>query len=163
MKRSCEWLRTVVVLPLNVLLIIPLIVLYATGYRWTLNHPLLLAIGGVLLAGGLCLAAWTMRLFDREGDGTAAPWAPPKNLVLSGPYKYARNPMITGVFMMQIAEALLLNSCAVLWLFFIFLCANAIYFPFFEERDLEKRFGQQYLEYKRNVPRWIPRTTPWNP
>jgi protein-S-isoprenylcysteine O-methyltransferase Ste14 len=69
--------------------------------------------------------------------------------------------MIGSVLLMLMAEALLLRSGVVLSLFFLFLVGNAIYFPFFEEKGLEKRFGQEYLDYKRNVPRWIPRLTPW--
>jgi protein-S-isoprenylcysteine O-methyltransferase Ste14 len=62
---------------------------------------------------------------------------------------------------MQIAESLLLNSWTIFGLFGLFLWGNMIYFPFFEEKNLEKRFGSAYCEYKRNVPRWIPRLTPW--
>jgi protein-S-isoprenylcysteine O-methyltransferase Ste14 len=102
-----------------------------------------------------------MWLFAHRGKGTAAPWNPPKKLVVEGPYAYVRNPMITSVFMMQIAEALLLNSWLIFGLFGLFLLGNMVYFPFFEEKDLEKRFGDDYRTYKRNVPRWIPRLTPW--
>ncbi|MDR0522250.1 MAG: isoprenylcysteine carboxylmethyltransferase family protein [Planctomycetaceae bacterium] len=159
MKR--EWIRTVVILPMNVLVFIPAIVLWFTGYKWTVNRPELLILGGVLLAGGLFLAGWTMRLFAVKGQGTAAPWNPPKKLVVSGPYCFVRNPMITSVLTMQIAEALLLNSSWCFGLFLLFWLGNMVYFPFFEEKDLEKRFGESYLEYKRHVPRWIPRLTAW--
>ncbi|MDR1413528.1 MAG: isoprenylcysteine carboxylmethyltransferase family protein [Puniceicoccales bacterium] len=161
MNRIREWIRTVLVLPFNVLVVVPGIILFLSGYKWSPNSTILLSIGGIFLVAGLLMAAWTMRLFDREGKGTAAPWAPPKKLVLSGPYKYVRNPMIISVLSMQIAEALLLNSYTILLLFFVFLGGNMLYFPFFEEKDLEKRFGREYLEYKRNVPRWIPRLIPW--
>jgi protein-S-isoprenylcysteine O-methyltransferase Ste14 len=157
-----EWIRTTIILPLNVLVIIPAILLYLTGYRWTPNSAALLLVGGVLLACGIFLAGWTMRLFAVKGQGTAAPWNPPKKLVVSGPYCYVRNPMITSVLTMQIAEALLLNSWLVFGLFILFFAGNMIYFPLFEEKDLEKRFSESYLEYKRNVPRWIPRFTAWH-
>jgi protein-S-isoprenylcysteine O-methyltransferase Ste14 len=156
-----EWIRTIIILPMNVLVFIPAIVLYCTGYRWTPNHPALLLLGAILLFGGLALAAWTMRLFAVKGKGTAAPWNPPTKLVVSGPYCYVRNPMITSVLTMLLAESLLLNTCWCFGLFALFWLGNMIYFPFFEEKDLEKRFGESYLEYKRNVPRWIPRLTPW--
>jgi protein-S-isoprenylcysteine O-methyltransferase Ste14 len=103
-----------------------------------------------------------MKLFNGHGKGTAAPWAPPKFLVIAGPYKYVRNPMIISVLMMLAGEALLLNSIHIFWLLMLFLFANMIYFPCFEEKGLEERFGTGYLEYKHNVPRWIPRITPWN-
>jgi len=158
-----EWIRTILILPMNVLVFIPAIVLYCAGYQWTPNHPALLMLGGILLMLGLSLAGWTMRLFAVKGKGTAAPWNPPKKLVVSGPYRYVRNPMITSVLTMQIAEALLLNTWLCWLLFALFWSINMIYFPLFEEKDLEKRFGESYLEYKRNVPRWIPRLTPWTP
>jgi protein-S-isoprenylcysteine O-methyltransferase Ste14 len=69
--------------------------------------------------------------------------------------------MITSVLTMQIAEALLLNSWLIFGLFLLFFVGNMIYFPLFEEKDLEKRFGESYREYKHNVPRWIPRITAW--
>ena len=148
---------------MNVLVFIPAVVLYCAGYQWTPNHPVLLVVGCILLMLGLFLAGWTMRLFAVKGKGTAAPWSPPKNLVVSGPYRHVRNPMITSVLIMLLAEALLLNTWWCLGWFALFWLVNMIYFPLFEENDLEKRFGESYLEYKRNVPRWIPRLTPWYP
>ena len=157
-----EWIRTIIILPLNVLVFIPAIVFYFSGYRWSLNHPVLLVLGGVFLLFGLFFAGWTMRLFAVKGEGTAAPWNPPKKLVVFGPYCYVRNPMITSVLAMLLAEALLLNTWRCFELFLIFLAVNMVYFPLFEEKDLEQRFGESYLEYKCNVPRWIPRLTAWH-
>jgi protein-S-isoprenylcysteine O-methyltransferase Ste14 len=156
-----EWIKTIVVLPLNVLITAPLLALYLTNYTWTPNRFSLIILGTIFLILGLSLATWTMWLFANKGKGTAAPWNPPKKLVVEGPYAYVRNPMITSVFMMQIAEALLLNSWLAFGLFGLFLFGNMLYFPLFEEKDLEKRFGNDYRTYKRNVPRWIPRLTPW--
>ncbi|MDR1052704.1 MAG: isoprenylcysteine carboxylmethyltransferase family protein [Planctomycetaceae bacterium] len=156
-----EWIRTTIILPGNVLIIIPAILLYFTGYRFVPNNIVLLVIGGVLLIAGLGLAVWTMLLFATKGRGTAAPWNPPKKLVVVGPYCHVRNPMITSVLTIQIAEVLLLNSWWIFFLFLLFFAGNMIYFPMFEEKDLEKRFGQSYLDYKRNVPRWLPRLTAW--
>ena len=158
-----EWIRTIIILPMNVLVFVPALVLYFAGYRWTPNHPALLLLGGVLLVLGLSLAGWTMRLFAVKGKGTAAPWNPPKNLVVAGPYRHVRNPMITSVLTMQIAEALLLNTALCWGLFALFLTINMIYFPFVEEKELMKRFGEPYRQYRRNVPRWLPRLTPWEP
>ncbi|MDR1385833.1 MAG: isoprenylcysteine carboxylmethyltransferase family protein [Planctomycetaceae bacterium] len=158
---SFEWIRTTIVLPINVLVIIPAILLFATGYHWTSNFVALNIVGSILLIFGLFFAGWTMRLFATKGQGTAAPWNPPKKLVIAGPYCHVRNPMITSVLTMQIAETLLLNSWWIFGLFVLFFIVNIIYFPLFEEKDLEKRFGESYREYKRNVPRWIPRFTAW--
>jgi protein-S-isoprenylcysteine O-methyltransferase Ste14 len=121
----------------------------------------LLVLGGLLLFVGLFLAGWTMRLFARLGQGTAAPWDPPRRLVIAGPYRYVRNPMISSVLIMLIAESLLLNSFILLVWWAIFLLGNMLYFPLREEKDLEKRFGSSYAVYKKHVPRWLPRLRPW--
>ena len=108
------------------------------------------------------MALWTVRLFAGPGQGTPAPWDPPRRLVVDGPYRYVRNPMITSILSMLAAEALLLDTFAIaIWLV-IFFVANGIYFPLSEEKGLERRFGDDYRQYKANVPRWIPRLTPWS-
>ncbi len=69
--------------------------------------------------------------------------------------------MIIGVILLLIAEAMVLRSITVgIWAAIFFL-GNAVYFPFCEERGLEDRFGDPYLEYKSNVPRWIPQLEGW--
>jgi protein-S-isoprenylcysteine O-methyltransferase Ste14 len=156
-----EWIKAIIIMPFNVLVFIPAIILYMSNYTWKLNYLFLMIIGSVLFVMGLCLASWTVWLFAHKGQGTAAPWNPPKNLVIEGPYAYVRNPMIISVFIMQIAESLLLNSWIIFGLFALFLLIKMVYLPFFEEKDLEKRFGKAYIDYKYNVPRWIPCLTPW--
>ena len=71
--------------------------------------------------------------------------------------------MITGVLFMLLAETLLLQSWSIFFWLLVFFLLNSIYFPIFEERSLEKRFGADYLEYKKYVPRWLPRLTSWTP
>jgi protein-S-isoprenylcysteine O-methyltransferase Ste14 len=61
------------------------------------------------LAFGLGLAVATVRLFVRHGEGTPAPWDPPRKLVVRGPYRHVRNPMIAGVLLVLMGEALLLR------------------------------------------------------
>ncbi len=60
------------------------------------------------------------------------------------------------------AEAILLQSCLIAVWMMVFFIGNSIYFPLIEERGLEKRFGNQYRNYKDQVPRWIPRLSPWS-
>ena len=97
------------------------------------------------------------------GRGTLAPWYPPERLVVRGPYRYVRNPMITGVVSVLLGEAALFASPAVLaWAGFVF-ALNAVYFPLIEEPDLRSRFGSDYDAYAASTPRWLPRyrrTTP---
>ncbi|MDR0882607.1 MAG: isoprenylcysteine carboxylmethyltransferase family protein [Candidatus Adiutrix sp.] len=157
-----KWLLPILILPVNILVFIPAITLWLTDYQWKVNNPAFLALGWVLLLVGLGLAAWTMWLFHSVGQGTAAPWDSPRNLVIAGPYRHVRNPMLISVFIMQVAEALLLHSWAIVILLVVFIFGNMLYFPLVEEKALEKRFGDSYCEYKRNVPRWVPRLHPWH-
>ena len=114
-----------------------------------------------LAALGLSLAIRTARLLLTHGEGTPAPWDPPRKFVVEGPYRYVRNPMIIGVILMLGAESLALASWPLATWLAIFAIVNAIYFPLSEEKGLERRFGESYLGYKANVPRWIPRLRPW--
>jgi protein-S-isoprenylcysteine O-methyltransferase Ste14 len=95
------------------------------------------------------------------GKGTPAPWDPPKSLVIQGPYRYVRNPMITGVLFMLLAEAIFFKSLPIAVWMIVFFLGNAVYFPLVEERGLEQRFGDDYWKYKTHVPRWIPRLRAW--
>jgi len=124
---------------------------------------LVLAAGAAALAVGLTLFIATVRHFARTGRGTLAPWDPPRVLVVQGVYRYVRNPMISGVLFILLAQTLLTGSRRVLVWFGLFFIINLVYIPLFEEAGLAKRFGEQYRLYKQNVPRWIPRLTAWVP
>lgn len=119
-------------------------------------------IGALLGGTGLFFAAWTVRLFVKVGKGTPAPWAPPKKLVVRGPYRHVRNPMLTSVNVMLVAESLLFGSWYLAGWMLVFFLLNTVFFIFFEEPGLERRFGEDYRRYKANVPRWIPRRRPWD-
>jgi protein-S-isoprenylcysteine O-methyltransferase Ste14 len=119
-------------------------------------------IGVLLFSLGLVFAIWTCRLFVTVGQGTPAPWDPPNKLVVHGPYRHVRNPMITSVLLMLAGEAVFLQSWVLAGWLLVFFLANAIYFPLSEEKALERRFGDQYRVYKANVPRWLPRLRPWH-
>jgi len=119
--------------------------------------------GLLLVALGLFLFAASLRRFASEGKGTLAPWDPPRRLVLRGPYRYVRNPMISGVLFVLFGEALLLRSEPHLMWAIIFLGANFLWIPLVEEPGLRRRFGDSYAEYCRHVPRLVPRLRPWEP
>ena len=120
------------------------------------------AAGLALLALGLALFVASLRRFATEGRGTLAPWDPPRELVVRGPYRYVRNPMISGVLLALVGEALVLRSRSHLLWACTFFAINAVYIPLLEEPDLAHRFGESYREYCRHVPRLLPRLTPWN-
>ena len=106
-------------------------------------------------------AGGTVRLFVRIGKGTLAPWDPPRRLVVEGPYGYVRNPMITAVLAVLLGEAALFGSPGLLVWFALFIAINFAFFVLYEEPSLERKFGEEYREYKRRVPRWVPRRMPW--
>jgi len=103
----------------------------------------------------------TVSLFATEGKGTLAPWDPPAHLVVRGPYRFVRNPMISGVILIILAESLILRSLPLAEWAGTFLLINMIYIPLFEEPFLEQRFGEEYRSYKRHVRRFLPRLRPW--
>ena len=114
-------------------------------------------LGAAVLIAGAGLFAWCVLLFARVGRGTLAPWDPTQRLVAVGPYRYVRNPMISGVGAVLAGEALVIGSWIIaLWLL-AFVAINQGYFLLSEEPGLERRFGESYREYKARVPRWIPR------
>lgn len=119
------------------------------------------AAGAVVFAIGFGLFAWCVWLFARVGQGTLAPWDPTQRLVAVGPYRHVRNPMIGGVLLMLIGEALLWRSGALALWAGTFLLINHTYFLLSEEPGMERRFGESYRVYRSHVPRWIPRMNPW--
>ena len=155
------WARAVVLLPANALLLIPAAVVWASGETLAWAGGARLCAGLLLFAAGFALAVWTMALFHRIGKGTAAPWNPPKKLVVAGPYRHVRNPMLASVFTMLAAEVVVTGSRAVAVFWVVFVCANMLYFPLVEERELSRRFGAEYARYKAHVPRLVPRLRPW--
>ena len=116
-----------------------------------------------LMLVGLSLFVSSLWRFANVGKGTLAPWDPPRRLVIYGPYRYVRNPMISGVVLMLFSEALMLYSGPHVQWALIFLVINLIYIPLLEERQLKARFGEEYVEYCRHVPRLLPRLRPWTP
>lgn len=150
-------LQAILVLPFTVAVLVPALLVWSTGAGLTWG-----AIPGAAFVGvGLALVARTVALFARVGEGTLAPWDPTRRLVVLGPYRYVRNPMISGVLAILVGETLAFWSGALLaWTAVVF-AVNAIYMPLVEEPDLRLRFGADYDRYRENVRRWVPRLRPW--
>lgn len=160
-------LLSIAALPFVVTVVIP--AWLARRYNVTLSLaatvPLILVqvVGVIVLVIGVILFASSLRRFATEGKGTLAPWDPPRQLVVRGSYRYVRNPMISGVIIILLGEALVLLSMSHLWWALAFFAINAVYIPLLEEPQLESRFGASYVDYCRHVPRLIPRARPWQP
>lgn len=158
-------LFAIAVLPFTVTVVVPWWI--GRDGRVALRVParpldlMLVAAGAACAAAGLWLFVTTVRLFWTHGRGTLAPWDPPRVFVADGPYRYVRNPMISGVLLILIAEALVVRSRVFGEWAALFLVINLIYIPLLEEPMLEARFGESYREYKRRVRMFVPRLTPW--
>ena len=166
---NIRMLKAILILPGTALVWVPVLAIwFSRNTVWAADFtpddtgPWLMALP--LAAVGIWLMRWSVSIYRTEGgDGPPAPWDPISNFVASGPYQYVRNPMLIGVILFQGAEAAYLQSWPVFIWMLVFIITNMFYFPLSEEPGLEKRFGETYVRYKENVPRWIPRLTPWQP
>ena len=155
-------LKAILILPGNVLITIPAIILYLNGFTIIPATKIFsICVMFLLFSFGLGLMIWTMKLFSDIKHGSPAPWNPINKLITYGPYAYSRNPMLSGVFLFLGGECLLFQSLALFYYLLIFILINAIYFPLWEEKDLQKRYGKEYEAYKQNVPRFLPRLKAW--
>ncbi len=105
--------------------------------------------------------------FVRQGRGTPAPLYPTETLVVTGLYRYVRNPMVVAILAILIGQAFWFGNVSLLIdaagamivttspLTHLFVCL-------YEEPTLRRSYGAQYDLYRSNVPRWLPRLTPWN-
>lgn len=121
------------------------------------SPPLNLIISLPILAIGLFLMLWSILHFAKV-KGTPVPFNPPPKLVDTGPYAHVRNPMTSGVFILLFGIGVLFGSISLIFVstpLFIFL--NVLELKAIEEPELEKRLGNEYLEYKKRVPMYIPR------
>ncbi len=160
-------LLAIAILPFTMAVLIPIALARRNGispaFGSTMTELVMQGAGIAILCVGLVLFLSSLRRFATDGRGTLAPWDPPRRLVVSGPYRYVRNPMISGVILVLVGEALVLLSRVHLAWALIFLGVNAVYIPLLEEPLLEQQFGAEYREYRRHVPRLLPRWRPWNP
>ena len=118
-------------------------------------------LGAILIAAGLAPLLESFARFAWKGLGTPAPVFPTRHLIVSGFYRYVRNPMYLGVVVIVLGEAFLLGNAQ------LFTYAALVWFGFFlfvmlyEEPVLRAKFGEEYEVFCRNVPRWLPRLRPW--
>jgi len=119
------------------------------------HHPILTGFGIVLMLSGIALFVYCTNIFLLIGHGTPAPLAPPKKLVVKGLYQQTRNPIYIGYILILFGEFLFFGR---LLLLVYAIVSSAFIHAFvvrFEEPRLKKRFGKEYEEYMKCVPRWI--------
>lgn len=119
--------------------------------------PVDLILGLFFLFSGITLTAYCIFYFIKSG-GTPVPLNPPKKLITDGPYGISRNPMLTGLFLLLFGFGFIRNSVTLTFIvtpFFIIL--NYIEIKKIEEPEIEKRFGKDYIEYRKKTPMFIPK------
>ena len=110
------------------------------------------------LATGFGIVLWCVWAFATRGQGTPAVFDPPRRLVTRRLYARVRNPMYIGADLMLFGMSILYLSLDMFVYAVGFAAAAHIFVLSYEERALERKFGELYLSYKRAVPRWIPRS-----
>lgn len=158
---------SITALPVTIAVLVPMWLARRYGVTYTppgdLSGGVVQVLGALLLMVGLALFLPSLYQIVTRGEGTLAPWDPPRRLVLRGPYRFVRNPMISGVIFVLFGEALVLESVPHAVWAAAFLLLNSIYIPLLEEPQLEARFGDEYRRYRLHVSRFFPRLRPWNP
>jgi protein-S-isoprenylcysteine O-methyltransferase Ste14 len=118
--------------------------------RWQL-------LGWIPLLAGVVLMLWCWYDFAVRGAGTPAPYDPPRNLVVSGPYRVVRNPMYVAGTSFLLGLALVAGAPGIAAYAIFFWLLTAIFVFAYEQPALERRFGESYQRYRASVPAWIPR------
>ena len=124
--------------------------------------PRVRVVGAVLVVAGVVVLLEAFVRFVLEGLGTPAPAAPTERLVVGGLYRYVRNPMYLAVGATIVGQALLLWRANLLVYAALFAVAVWAFVHWYEEPTLARRFGVGYESYRRAVPGWWPRRTPWD-
>jgi len=134
--------------------------------RWHVEAPLLgissLPLVGVLLiAAGLTVLLDSFARFALQGLGTPAPIFPTRHLVVSGLFRYVRNPMYVAVVSLILGQGLFFGSLLILEYGIAVWVGFYLFVLIYEEPALRKNYGPEYEEFCANVPRWIPHLRPW--
>jgi protein-S-isoprenylcysteine O-methyltransferase Ste14 len=120
------------------------------------SYPVSLVIGFFIIALGLSLYCLSVAHFLRV-RGTPVPFSPPPKLLTTGLYRFARNPMMTGLFMQFFGIGIALGSLSLIFIFTpLFIAINLWELKKVEEPELERRFGEAYVKYRNDVPMFFP-------
>jgi protein-S-isoprenylcysteine O-methyltransferase Ste14 len=125
--------------------VVPVMRVVAVPYRY---------LGIVPIVFGVVLNIWADALFKKKAT-TVKPYEDPSKLEVSGPFRISRHPMYLGMAAILFGSAVALGSLATFVLPMIYVIITELMFIRFEERNLERIFSSEYIEYKRKVRRWI--------
>jgi protein-S-isoprenylcysteine O-methyltransferase Ste14 len=134
--------------------------------RWHVEAPLLgisslRLVGVLLIAAGLTVLLDSFARFALQGLGTPAPIFPTRHLVVSGLFRYVRNPMYIAVVSLILGQGLFFGSILILEYGIAVFVGFYLFVLIYEEPTLLKSYGREYEEFCANVPRWIPHLRPW--
>ncbi|HEX2681978.1 MAG TPA: isoprenylcysteine carboxylmethyltransferase family protein [Candidatus Dormibacteraeota bacterium] len=132
-----------------------------TGWRSNPQSTTLRVLGFLLILASVPVLVMAFARFVTEGIGTPAPVAPTQHLVVGGLYRYVRNPMYLSVVCAIVGQALILGQLSLIAYAIVAGAAMFAFATWVEEPSLVERFGAEYETYRRNVPGWWPRATPW--
>jgi protein-S-isoprenylcysteine O-methyltransferase Ste14 len=113
--------------------------------------------GLILIVSGAALVLWCLAAFSWEGRGTPAPFDAPRKIVVTGPYRYVRNPMYLAAMLIILGVGLMLRSPSAVGVAVFFISLAHLFVLAYEEPTLQAQFGESYSEYKLSVDRWLPR------
>ena len=137
------------------LFILPLMISFFEAKLWEVVRPYEI-LGGVLFLLFSLLNIWSAIIMSKLGKGTPLPIDCPNKLVIRGPYRFVRNPMAIGGIGQGISVGMYLGSVfTILYALIGAIIWHLLVRPF-EEKDLEKRFGDEFLDYKSRIRTWIP-------
>ncbi len=156
------WIGTILFLFLAPGIVAGFVPWLISGWRW---HDwdgawLVVVIAWIAIAAGVAFLLHSFALFALH-QGTPAPVAPTETLVVTGAYRYVRNPMYLAVLTIILGQALLFGSWGLVIYALIALATVVAFVKGYEEPTLTETYGEHYLAYRRNVPGWWPRITPW--
>jgi protein-S-isoprenylcysteine O-methyltransferase Ste14 len=123
---------------------------------WLIPNTVSWLVSVPMMAIGVAVTAWSAFHFLKV-KGTPVPFNPPPTLVESGPYRFARNPMLTGVFLLLFGLGFAMSSLSLVLIFTpLFVLVNVWELKEIEEPELIRRLGEDYLAYRERTPMFIP-------
>jgi protein-S-isoprenylcysteine O-methyltransferase Ste14 len=158
LEKTMTYLKTLLfllIVPGSVVFLIPYRIVRGSPRRWKLDLGILRHAALPSWAGGAALLLWSFWNFAGRGRGTPHPADPPKELVAGGPYRYTRNPQYTGVMLILLGHFLWSGVLTLLAYGALIFTMFNLFVQYYEEPNLEQRFGESYRRYRERVPRWL--------
>jgi len=139
------YFNSCLILEIGLHFIAPISQLINTPYRY---------LGTILIIFGIVINLWTDNLF-KKNDTTVKPFEKSSALIKNGPFRISRHPMYLGMVAILLGGAIVLGSITAFFFPILFFIAMEIVFIRYEEISLEEIFGQTFLDYKKQVRRWL--------